>query len=192
MKTALCLLLISALAAAPAKTFFSHKQALKANFGAKVATSKHTHYWTKEQRARVAKLVGVSKVQDVRSYQAAYIAKTPIGKVPNTDTAWFDKRIVRTKAQEVMLVIDAKGVIKDLVVCVFDEPIKYKPSDKWYAQYKGLKLDNDLQLKKDIHGVSGATLTARSTTSAVRELLAAAQVAREVEAAKKKKAETPR
>jgi major membrane immunogen (membrane-anchored lipoprotein) len=42
-----------------------------------------------------------------------------------------------------------------------------------------LQLDDELQLAKEIHGVSGATLTGRSTTAAVRELLAAAQVARE-------------
>lgn len=191
MKTALCFLLISALAAAPAKTFFSHEQALKSNFGTKTATSKHTHYWTKEQRARVAKLVGSSKPTDVRSHRTAYTANVAKGTKANTDSAWFDKRIVRTKAQEIMLVVSAKGVIKDLVVCVFDEPIKYKPSAKWYAQYKGLQLDDSLQLKKDIHGVSGATLTARSTTLAVRELLAAAQVAREVAAAKKEKVEPP-
>jgi hypothetical protein len=191
MKTALYLFLISALAAAPAKTFFSHEQALKASFGAKVTTSKHTHYWSKEQRARVAKLVGASKATEVRSHQAAYSANPVQGKVTNTDTAWFDKRVVRTKAQEIMLVVDCNGLVKNLFVCVFDEPTKYKPSEKWYAQYKGLKLTENLQLNKDIHGVSGATLTARSTTSAVRELLAAAQVAREVEAAKKKKVATP-
>jgi hypothetical protein len=186
MKIALCFLLLGALAASPAKTFFSHEQALKSNFGAKVTTSKRTHYWSKEQRAHVAKLAGVKKATDVRSHQTAHSASSPKGKTANTDTAWFDKRIVRTKAQEIMLIVNAKGVIKNLVVCVFDEPIKYKPSAKWYAQYKGLQLTDSLQLKQDIHGVSGATLTARSTTSAVRELLAAAQVARETDAAKKK------
>ncbi|MDP7062672.1 MAG: FMN-binding protein [Planctomycetota bacterium] len=187
MKTALCFLLLSAVAAGPAKTFFTHEQALSTAFGEQVETSKKTHYWSKEQRARLAELAGVQDADDVLAYHAAYSAKAVQSKLTkvNGDTAWFDKRIVRTKGQEIMLVIDDQGVIQDLMVCSFDEPIKYKPSAKWYAQFKGKKLDDKLQLKQDIHGISGATLTARSTTKAARELLAAAQVA--AEAARDKK-----
>jgi Na+-transporting NADH:ubiquinone oxidoreductase subunit NqrC len=192
MKTALCLLLLSAVAAGPAKTFFTHEQALKNAFGEKVATSKKTHYWSKEQRARLADLAGVKKAADVYAYHSMHKAEAAKGKKLNNNTAWFDKRIVRTKGQEIMLVVDDKGVIQDLVVCAFDEPIKYKPSAKWYAQFKGKKLDDKLQLKQDIHGVSGATLTARSTTEAARELLAAAQIAREATKVKKSKVETPK
>jgi len=179
MKTALCLLLLSALTTATAKTFFSQEQALKSSFGAKTVTLKQTHYWTKEQRARVAKLVGADKVEDIRGYHTGFSALAEKDHKVCTDTAWFDQRIVRTKAQEIMLRVDSHGVIMELLVCAFDEPIKYKPSAKWYDQFKGLKLDDELQLAKNIHGVSGATLTGRSTTAAVRELLAAAQVARE-------------
>jgi hypothetical protein len=179
MKTALCLVLVSALTTATTKTFFSQEQALKSSFGDKVVTVKQTHYWTKEQRARVAKLVGSEKVEDVRGYHTGFSPLKEKNHPVCTDTAWFDQRIVRTKAQEIMLRIDAHGVILELLVCAFDEPIKYKPSAKWYDQFKGLQLDDELQLAKEIHGVSGATLTGRSTTAAVRELLAAAQVARE-------------
>lgn len=192
MKTALCLLLLSAVAAGPAKTFFTHEQALKNAFGEKVATSQKTHYWSKEQRARLANLAGVKKADDVYAYHSMHQAETAKGKKVSSNTAWFDKRIVRTKGQEIMLIVDAKGVIQDLVICAFDEPIKYKPSAKWYAQFKGKKLNDKLQLKQEIHAVSGATLTARSTTEAARELLAAAQVAREAAKVKKPKVDPPK
>ena len=39
-------------------------------------------------------------------------------------------------------------------------------------QYDGEKLDDDLSLKRDIRPVTGATLTARATTEAVRRVLA--------------------
>lgn len=191
MKTALCLLLLSAFAAGPAKTFFTHEQALKNSFGEKVSTAKKTHYWSKKQRAHLADLAGVKKATDVYAYHSMHSAEVVKGKKANHNTAWFDKRIVRTKGQEIMLVVDDKGVIQDLVVCAFDEPIKYKPSAKWYAQFKGKKLDDKLQLKQSIHGVSGATLTARSTTEAAREILAAAQVAREAAKVKQVKGKTP-
>ncbi len=191
MKTALCLLFLGAIAS-PAKTFFTHEQALKSAFGAKVETSQKSHYWNKKQRARLAELVGVEKLDQVRSFHTHHQANQQKGKAANLDTVWFDKRIVRTKAQEIMLVVDDKGVVKDLVVCVFDEPLKYKPSAKWYCQFEGLDLDDELQLKKEIHGISGATLTARSTTAAVRELLGAAQVAREVQKAAERKITPPK
>ncbi|MCP4092578.1 MAG: FMN-binding protein [Planctomycetes bacterium] len=187
MKTALCLLLLSAVAAGPTKTFFTQQQALKNAFGEKVETSKKTHYWSKEQRVRLADLASVNKANQVSAYHSAFSTKPTKGQKANSNTVWFDKRIVRTKGQEIMLVINDKGVIQDLVVCAFDEPIKYKPSAKWYAQFKGKKLNDKLQLKQEIHGVSGATLTARSTTEAARELLAAAQVAREAAKVKKPK-----
>ena len=46
------------------------------------------------------------------------------------------------------------------------------PRKGWYEQYEGQELDDDLALKRDIRPVTGATLTARATTEAVRRVLA--------------------
>ena len=42
----------------------------------------------------------------------------------------------------------------------------------WYGQFPGKGLDADLDLKRGIHPVAGASLTARATTAAVRRVLA--------------------
>lgn len=157
----------------------THEQALDSAFPKQKMASK-SHYWSKEERAHLASLAGVKKVPGTAtSWHVAPKddlppkAKTKVGK-----QAWFDKRAVRSKAQDLMVVIDADGKVTKIVVCRFDEPQDYRPSQKWYDQFVGETLDDDLQIGKDIHAVSGATMTARATTAAVRELLAADQVAR--------------
>jgi Na+-translocating ferredoxin:NAD+ oxidoreductase RnfG subunit len=50
------------------------------------------------------------------------------------------------------------------------------PREGWYGQYEGRLLDDDLALKRGIRPVTGATLTARATTEAVRRVLALHQV----------------
>jgi hypothetical protein len=57
-------------------------------------------------------------------------------------------------------------------VLAFNEPEDYLPKAAWYGQFAGKKLSGELQLKKAIRPIAGATLTARATTEAVRRVLA--------------------
>ena len=72
-----------------------------------------------------------------------------------------------------MLHVTEEGEIIDIFLCKFKEPVKYKPSKKWLNQFIGKTLNEDLRLKRDIDGVSGATLTSRATIKSVREILTA-------------------
>jgi Na+-translocating ferredoxin:NAD+ oxidoreductase RnfG subunit len=76
-----------------------------------------------------------------------------------------------------MVVIDPSGAVRRVEVVSFREPLDYVPREGWYRQFDGEELDDDLQLKRDIRPVTGATLTARATTDAVRRVLAIHQVA---------------
>jgi Na+-translocating ferredoxin:NAD+ oxidoreductase RnfG subunit len=71
-----------------------------------------------------------------------------------------------------MVVLDADGTVRRVEVVTFREPLEYMPRKGWYEQYEGQELDDDLALKRDIRPVTGATLTARATTEAVRRALA--------------------
>ena len=71
-----------------------------------------------------------------------------------------------------MVVLDADGTVRRVEVVTFREPLEYMPRDGWYEQYDGQELDDDLTLKREIRPVTGATLTARATTEAVRRVLA--------------------
>lgn len=185
MKALLLTCATLALAAGPGKVFHSQEQALEMAFGKKSKVTRTTHYWTEEERDRLIALAGTKDVglTHVEFEQLLHKGKTDDGR-----RVWFDTRLVRNKQQTLMIVVGKDQTVEDLVVCSFDEPLDYKPVDRWYAQFEGKKLDDKLKLKKAIHGVSGATMTARATTAAVREMLAADDVARHgVPAAKPKR-----
>jgi len=88
-------------------------------------------------------------------------------------SACFNTQRVRSKGQTIMLHIAEDGSIAELLVCRFNEPVRYKAPPIFYQQFVGKKLDDNLRLKRDIDGVSGATLTSRATVRSVREILAA-------------------
>ena len=62
--------------------------------------------------------------------------------------------------------------MRSLRVLAFHEPLDYLPADRWYAQFGDKSLSESLRLGGDVHGVVGATLSARATTRGVRRVLA--------------------
>jgi hypothetical protein len=54
----------------------------------------------------------------------------------------------------------------------FYEPEEYLPAERWLRQFDQKALSPDLQLRRDIHGIAGATLTSHAVTSGVRKVLA--------------------
>ena len=85
---------------------------------------------------------------------------------------YFDSHRVRTLPETIMVVLGERSEIRQVEILVFKEPPDYIPVELWYGQFVGELLDEDLFLKKDIQPVTGATLTARATTQAIRRVLA--------------------
>jgi Na+-translocating ferredoxin:NAD+ oxidoreductase RnfG subunit len=98
-----------------------------------------------------------------------YVA-TKDGKVAGY--AYVDRRIVRTHAQKLLVVLDAAGKVMRIEVLAFDEPHEYQPRAAFYAQFQGKDLGDPLQPRRGIQPVAGATLTVRATVDAVRTVLA--------------------
>lgn len=86
--------------------------------------------------------------------------------------AYLDTHRVRTLPETVLVVLDREGSVRRVEVVTFREPLEYLPPDSWYGQFVGRDLDEELDLKRAIRPVIGATLTARATTTAVRRVLA--------------------
>jgi len=131
---------------------------------------RQTVYLTDEQKKQVEKL---ARVDLKRGIARPYVVKKK-GKV--VGTAYFDTHKVRTKRETVMIAVDARGKVLRVELLAFAEPEDYIPRGKWYGQFKGKQLDDGLNLKRDIKGVTGATMTARATLSAVRRSLALHEV----------------
>lgn len=130
-------------------------------------TERQTLFLSGEQRDRVAEDSGAEVMS---SLATRYVARGADGAVRGW--AYLDTHRVRTLPETVMVVLDADGMVRRVEVVTFREPLEYMPRRGWYEQYEGQKLDDDLALKRDIRPVTGATLTARSTTEAVRRVLA--------------------
>lgn len=161
------LLLALALVAAPAaaKVFLSVDEALKLAFpGCKV--ERKTAYLTAAQVRSARELSGVEVPSALVSYYVARRNGQPAG------TAYFDTHRVRTLPETLMIVVDPQGRVGRIEVIAFREPEDYLPRGAWYEQFKGRSLDRELRLKQAIRPVTGATLTARATTDAVRRVLA--------------------
>jgi Na+-translocating ferredoxin:NAD+ oxidoreductase RnfG subunit len=71
-----------------------------------------------------------------------------------------------------MVVLTPDGEVRSLRVLAFHEPLEYKPTRRWYRQFDNKSKDAPLRVGGDVHGVVGATLSARATTRGVRRALA--------------------
>lgn len=129
-----------------------------------------TAYLTEEQAAKIKKLAG-TKLPSAIAHP--YVASKD-GKI--VGTAYVETHRVRTLRESLLIVVDPKQRVKRIEVLSFAEPEEYLARPNWYGQFVGKKLDDELQLKRGIRGITGATLTARATTDAVRRVLALHQV----------------
>lgn len=89
-------------------------------------------------------------------------------------TAYLDSHRVRSSGETLCVALDARGGIIRIEVISFFEPAEYQPRAQWLGQFNGkgpAHLENELQLKRGIHPITGATLTARAVTAASRRVL---------------------
>lgn len=162
-------LLLLAAAPAAARVFVTVDEAIRLAFPGCQVTRK-TAFLKPEQVKRARALAGAEVPSAVVTYYAAARGGQPAG------TAYFDTHRVRTLPETLMIVVDPQGKVGRIEVISFREPEDYLPRGVWYQQFLGRSLDPELQLKRGIRPVTGATLTARATTDAVRRVLALHQV----------------
>ena len=144
----------------------TREEALAQAFGAKAVFARTTHWLTPAQRERAAALAGAP----VRSVAEIWTARDAEGRL--LGSALVDARTVRTHGQTVLYAIAPDGKLARVIVLGFDEPREYLPKPAWYGALAGKPLDDELQLKRGVHAVTGATLTARATVAGAREALA--------------------
>lgn len=170
----LLFVVLGAPAPAGARVYLTVDEALELAFpGCRV--SRETVYLTEEQLDRVGELAG----EELESALAhPYVARCRGGGAEG-GVAYFDTHRVRTLPETIMVVVGRNGEVVRIEVLAFREPPDYIPRDAWYEQFFGRDLGPDLELKRAIRPVTGATLTARATTDAVRRVLALHEVLRE-------------
>lgn len=86
--------------------------------------------------------------------------------------AVFGSHVVREKPAVYMVVINPDGSIKQVEIMAFYEPEERLPPKKWFKQFAGKILNDELWPKKGIEAVTGATISVNSITQEIRKLLA--------------------
>ena len=176
---AACLIAAALLSAsaqpAAAKVYLTQEEALELAFPKPARIERQTAFLSPPQLERARELAG-SGVRIESALVIYYIgrrAQTELG------AAYFDSHLVRTLPETIMVVIDPGGRIERIELLSFSEPEEYRPRPAWIDQFDRRALAPELSLKGAIHGLTGATLSARAITEAARRILALHQVVRE-------------
>lgn len=129
-----------------------------------------TTYLTEEQVAR-AEALAREPIESavVHPYRAVRDGMT-------VGTAWVDVHRVRSLRETLLVAVGPDQRVLRVELLAFGEPEEYVPRGSWYGQFAGRALDDELDLRRGIRGITGATLTARATTAAVRRVLAVQRV----------------
>ena len=169
MKTAILLTLFCFFAVCLSAGVISREEALRMAFPGAVIESKIL-FLTEDEMKEAEKISG-SRLSS--ALVTRYTAKNG-GALAGI--AYLDTHTVRTKKESLMVMMDSTGKVKRIEVVAFLEPKEYLPPDLWYSQFQGKILNDDLRLERGIRAVTGATLTAKATTDAVRRAIAIEQV----------------
>jgi electron transport complex protein RnfG len=154
-------------------TQFSSAQTLTITEGVQLAfpgsvVERKTFFLNDEQKEEARRLAGENIPID-NNLVIPYIAHTggnPVG------IAYFDAHRVRTLQEVIMVAVDTEDRVIRIETMRFQEPPNYRAPGRWMAQFENRKLDRDLSQKGDIATITGATLTARAVTAAVRRVMA--------------------
>ncbi len=157
-------------APAEAKVFYSRSEALQLAFPDAEHVESKTHVL---DEAQLEQIQGLAKCKLDSKLVKIYTGMRD-GEV--IGYALIDVHNVRTLPEAFMVVLSPAGEVRSLRVLAFHEPLEYKPTNRWYRQFDNKSIDARLRLGGDVHGVVGATLSARATTRGVRRALAYYQV----------------
>jgi Na+-translocating ferredoxin:NAD+ oxidoreductase RnfG subunit len=151
---------------AAAKVFHSRDEALSLAFPDADRVDSAVHVLTEQQVERIQHLSRTALDSRLVKLYTGIKNERVLGY------AVIDIHNVRTLPEAFMIVLDPQGDVRSLRVLAFHEPLEYQPTDRWYGQFKQKSLAAPLRVGGDIHGVVGATLSARATTRGVRRALA--------------------
>lgn len=157
--------LLWTVAPAGATVFLTTAEALALAFPG-CAVERGTRFLTDAEQAEIGRLAG----QPIES-KLAHPYRAVCNGAPG-GTAYFETHRVRTLPETVMIVVTPAGQVGRIEVLSFQEPREYMAPEPYLAQFSGKTLADPLAIKRDLRGLTGATLTARATTEAVRRVLA--------------------
>ncbi len=159
-------LLVGGPTSGEAKVFYSRSEALELAFPGADRVETETYVLDDRQVARIRELARSDVDTKLIKVYTGYRGGEVMGY------AVIDIHRVRTLPEAFMVVLNPEGTVRSLRVLAFHEPLEYLPSERWYRQFGEKSLGEPIKVGGDVHGVIGATLSARATTKGVRRALA--------------------
>ena len=153
-----------------AKVFYAKEEALRAAFPEADVIDKRTFFLTDDQKKQVETLARTRLDSKLVTLHVGKRGHKPLGY------AMIDVHTVRTLPEAVMVVLSPEGLVASTLILAFYEPLEYLPNERWLKQFDQTRLTPDLRVGGGIAGITGATLTVRGVTDAVRKALAVYQV----------------
>lgn len=154
-----------------AQVFSTQQQALARAFPKPQTIERRTLFLDDQQVEAIQKLARAKLASKVIPYYAGQLENQTLGY------AFFGAEIVRTKEAIYMAVINPDSSLRAVEILAFAEPADYLPVPRWFELFRGKWLNDNLWPKRDIHNVTGATLTTQTITFGVRKMLAIFQIA---------------
>jgi len=164
------LLAVLLVSAAEAKVFYGKKEALAQVFPDADRIETITSFPTEAQLAKVRELSGAEEDEKIVTWHVGHRGDQILGY------AYFETHTVRTLPETLLIVVSPAGDVRNLLLLAFYEPPEFQPSERWLGQFDAAKLGPDLRVARQIHGITGATLTSNAVTRGVRKVLALYQV----------------
>jgi hypothetical protein len=164
---ALAMLVVVSLAGhTSAEVFYARDEALALAFPGNTSVEARTAFLTTEQVDVVARRTGTGLESQLFDY---YVGRRD-GAV--TGYAVIETHVVRTLPETFLVVLTPEGVVERVTLLAFYEPREYMPSKRWTSQFEGRSAgDSGWRLGHDVHGISGATLTASAVPRALQKIL---------------------
>lgn len=162
----LALLALACAVDANAKVFASQNQALEEAFPDATRIDRDTKVLGKSTLAKITEISKDTNPPNVVVLHTAWQDEVLLGY------AHIDVHNVRTKPEAFMIVLTPEGVVRSVRILAFHEPLDYLPTESWYTQFSGKRGGDRLRVGGDVHGVVGATLSARAAADGVRRALA--------------------
>lgn len=155
-----------AIGGAGAKTYETRAAALERVFGAEAQIERKTVFLTEAQIETVQTRAGARLEHARITFYEAVRAGEQLGR------AFLDTHLVRSLYETLLVVVAPDGSTLHVDILAFHEPEDYLPPPRWLRTLENRTLSRHLRPGDAVDAISGATLSARAATAAVRRVLA--------------------
>lgn len=152
------------------QVFKTQSDVLKEIFPEDSTVDRKVVFLTDEQTSKIEKLAKAKLESKLITYYVGAVDDSTVGY------AFFETNVVRTKPATFVVALHANGEIRFVEILAFYEPLDYLPTQRWLRLFTDKILNDNLWPKRDIHNISGATLTVQAITQGVRKILAIHQI----------------